>query len=164
MAWSEGRWAGHRARSTNLKEQDPSRAAHAATGAISLAQAQRVLDDSPFVRWWGFVLEGLGQGEATLRLPFRPEMLRPGGYVQGGASMALADAAFWLALMTIVGEEPMALTLEMKTNFLRGARGDLRCRARVLKAGRRIVYGEASTSEGDVLVAHHTLTYMRPTR
>ena len=148
-----------------MNEDDPPPARDAApTGAISLAQAQRVLDDSPFVRWWGFVLEGLGEGEASLALPYRGEMLRPGGYIQGGASMALADAAFWLALMTVVGEEPMALTVEMKTNFLRGARGDLRCRARVLKAGRRIVYGEASTTEGGVLVAHHTLTYMRPTR
>ncbi|MFN2520033.1 MAG: PaaI family thioesterase [Candidatus Limnocylindria bacterium] len=133
-----------------------------ATGPkISLADARRVLDGSPFAQWWGFTLEGIGEGEATMLLPFRAEMLRPGGFLQGGASMALADAAFWLALMTVVGEEPMALTLEMKTNFLRGARGDLRCRARVLKAGRRIVYGEASTTERDVLVAHHTLTYMR---
>ncbi len=133
-----------------------------ASPKISMADARRVLDASPFVRWWGFALEGLADGEATLLLPFRAEMLRPGGFIQGGASMALADAAFWLALMTVVGEEPMALTLEMKTNFLRGARGDLRCRARVLKAGRRIVYGEASTTEREVLVAHHTLTYMRP--
>ncbi len=130
---------------------------------ISMADARGILDESPFVRWWGFALEELGDGEATLRLPFRAEMLRPGGFIQGGASMALADATFWLALMTVVGEERMALTLEMKTNFLRGARGDLRCRARVLKAGRRIVYGEASTTERDVLVAHHTLTYIRAT-
>jgi uncharacterized protein (TIGR00369 family) len=77
--------------------------------------------------------------------------------------MALADVAFWLALMTNTGEERMALTLEMKTSFLRPARGDLRCEAHVLRAGRRIVYGEASTFDAaDTLVAHHTLTYIRP--
>ncbi|CAN5193713.1 hypothetical protein BH18CHL2_BH18CHL2_11120 [soil metagenome] len=132
--------------------------------AISEQAARRVLEESPFARWWGFVLESLGEGTAAVRLPARDEFIRPGGYLQGGASMALADVAFWLALMTKTGEERMALTLEMKTSFLRAARSDLLCDARVLKAGRRIVYGVASTMDtGGELVAHHTLTYMRPT-
>ena len=131
--------------------------------AISETDARRVLDEAPFARWWGFALESIGDGIATVRLPARDEFVRPGGSLQGAAPMALADAAFWIALMTKTGEERMALTLEMKTNFLRPARGDLRCEARVLRAGRRIVYGEASTFDtANTLVAHSTLTYIRP--
>ncbi|HEY8655216.1 MAG TPA: PaaI family thioesterase [Candidatus Limnocylindria bacterium] len=131
--------------------------------AISEADARRVLAEAPFARWWGFVLDTVGDGTATVRLPAREEFIRPGGSLQGAAPMALADVAFWLALMTNTGEERMALTLEMKTSFLRPARGDLRCEAHVLRAGRRIVYGEASTFDAaDTLVAHHTLTYIRP--
>lgn len=133
------------------------------TGAISEADARRILDEAPFCRWWGFALDTLGDGIATVLLPAREEFIRPGGSLQGAAPMALADVAFWLALMTKTGEERMALTLEMKTSFLRPARGDLRCDARVLRAGRRIVYGEASTFDtAGSLVAHHTLTYIRP--
>lgn len=131
--------------------------------AITEADARRVLEEAPFARWWGFALDTLGDGLATVRLPAREEFIRPGGSLQGAAPMALADVAFWLALMTKTGEERMALTLEMKTSFLRPARGDLRCEARVLRAGRRIVYGEASTFDAvGTLVAHHTLTYIRP--
>ena len=65
--------------------------------------------------------------------------------------------------MTSIGEEQMALTLEMKTNFLKGAKGSLRCEARVLQAGRRVVYGEASCFDDTrKRVSHHTLTYLRP--
>lgn len=37
----------------------------------------------------------------------------------------------------------------------------LRCRARVLKLGRRLVYGVAECLAGDRLLTHHTLTYAR---
>ncbi len=86
-----------------------------------------------------------------------------GACLQGAAVMALSDTAFWLALMTLVGEELMAVTLEMKTNFLKGAKGALRCEARVLQSGRRVVYGEASCFDASGRrVSHHTLTYLLP--
>ena len=79
--------------------------------------------------------------------------------------MGAADVAFWIALMTVVGEETLALTIHMSTSFLRGARGDLVCDAVVLRAGRRIAFGEARTFDGSgELVAHHSLTYIREER
>jgi len=99
----------------------------------------------------------------VLLLPHRSELERPGGLLQGACVMALSDAAFWLAAMTEIGEELMCVTLEMKTNFLRGAKGSLRCQATVLQAGRRVVYGEASCFDDSAKrVSHHTLTYLRP--
>jgi uncharacterized protein (TIGR00369 family) len=78
--------------------------------------------------------------------------------------MTLADVAFWIALLSLTGPGDPAVTLEMKTNFLGAARGDLVCDARVIKAGRQIVYGEAETRrEAEELVAHHTVTYLRAT-
>ncbi len=51
----------------------------------------------------------------------------------------------------------------MKTNFLSSAREeDFRCHAKVLKLGRRLVYGvaECTTLEGKLLT-HNTITYIR---
>jgi uncharacterized protein (TIGR00369 family) len=137
--------------------------ADASTSRITLSDAQRVLDGTGFGPWWGLVVDAVGPGTAMLRLPYRREFERPGGVLQGACVMALSDAAFWLAAMTSIGEEPMAVTLEMKTNFLKGAKGTLRCEARVLQAGRRVVYGEASCFDDSLKrVSHHTLTYLRP--
>jgi uncharacterized protein (TIGR00369 family) len=78
--------------------------------------------------------------------------------------MTLADVAFWIAGMTVIGPNPSALTLQMSSTFLRPATlGDLRSEARILRAGRRILYGEASVTDvrGNLLT-HHVLTYIRP--
>jgi uncharacterized protein (TIGR00369 family) len=131
---------------------------------LSLEAAQRLLDGSPFGRWWGYRIEAVGPGTVRLRLPFQPGFERPGGVLQGGCAMTLADVAFWLAGMTITGEEAMALTLQVTSSFLRPAGlGDLHCEARVLRSGRKVIYGEASCrdAKGNV-VTHHVLTYLRP--
>jgi len=51
----------------------------------------------------------------------------------------------------------------MKTNFLNGEREeDILCRAKVLKLGRRLIYGvgECRHREGKLLT-HSTITYIR---
>jgi len=51
----------------------------------------------------------------------------------------------------------------MKTAFLKSAREeDIVCSARILKPGRRTMYGTAECTSADgTLVAHHVLTYAR---
>ena len=131
---------------------------------ISLESAQQLLEGSPFGRWWGYRIEAVGPGTVRLRLPFQAGFERPGGVLQGGCAMTLADVAFWLAGMTVTGEEAMSLTLHVTSSFLRPAGlGDLVCDARVLRSGRKILYGDASCmdAQGQV-VTHHVLTYLRP--
>jgi uncharacterized protein (TIGR00369 family) len=130
---------------------------------ISLSQARALLEETPFAQWWGLHVEDVGDGWATVGLPARPELLRPGGVLHGSCYEVTADVAMWLAIMTRVGVEAMAVTIEMKTSFLRGATTGIRSRAEVLRAGRRIVFGVASTTDDDgTLVAHTTLSYVRP--
>ncbi len=131
---------------------------------ISVDAAQRLIEGSPFGRWWGYRVEQLGPGRAVLLLPFQAHFERPGGVLQGGCAMTLADVAFWIAGMTVMGEDPSAVTLQMSSSFLRPAvLGDLRSEARILRAGRRILYGEASVMDArGNLLTHHVLTYMRP--
>ena len=134
-----------------------------AMAQITLAQAQDLFDQTPFARWWGLTALELGEGWATVGLGTRPEFLRPGQVLHGACYEVIADAAMWLAIMTRVGVEAMAVTVEMKTSFLRGATTDLASRAEVLRLGRRIVFGEARTTDQEgSLVAHSTLSYVRP--
>jgi len=131
---------------------------------ITVEIAQRMIDGSPFGRWWGYQVEEVGPGRARLRLPFQPGFERPGGVLQGGCAITLAEVTFWIAGMTVIGEDPSAMTLQMSSSFLRPATlGDLRSEARILRAGRRILYGEASVTDPQGnLLTHHVLTYMRP--
>jgi uncharacterized protein (TIGR00369 family) len=134
-----------------------------AEARITVDVAQRIIDASPFGRWWGFRVEDVGSGTARLHLPFQAGFERPGGVLQGGCAMTLADVSFWIAGMTVMGEDPSALTLQMSSSFLRPAvLGDLRSEARILRAGRRILYGDASVTDArGNLLTHHVLTYMR---
>ncbi|MDP8957687.1 MAG: PaaI family thioesterase [Actinomycetota bacterium] len=130
---------------------------------ITPERAQQILTQQPFCQWWDYRLGHLGEGEAEVVLPDAGHLYRPGGYIHGAAVAGLADVAFWLALMTVAGEQQMALTLNMSSNFLRGAVGELRAVGRVMRHGRRVVYGQAHTYDrGKQLVAHHTLTYLLP--
>jgi acyl-coenzyme A thioesterase PaaI-like protein len=78
--------------------------------------------------------------------------------------MAAADVAMWLAVVTRLGPHDMSVTGELHTAFLSAARReDFFCSARIVKLGRRLIYGVAEcASGGGRLLAHHTVTYVRP--
>jgi acyl-coenzyme A thioesterase PaaI-like protein len=77
--------------------------------------------------------------------------------------MAAADCAMWLAVKARIGVENDALTSDLNTAFLAPAKGEhVYCTARILKMGRRRIYGvaECHGRKGN-LFSHHTLTYVR---
>ena len=134
--------------------------------AVTGAELQRILDDVAFTRAYGFRLQAIGDGECTLEVPFRAESERPGGIVSGQVFMAAADVAMWLAIMTRLGATDGSVTAGMTSAFLGAARREpFRCTARIVKLGRRLVYGVAeSVGTGGRLLAHHSLTYARVSR
>jgi len=132
--------------------------------AATELELQQVLSEAAFARIYGFRLHSIADGECTLDVPFQATFERPGGIVGGPVFMAAADVAMWLAIMTRLGKADGSVTVEMKTNFLSAAKQeDFRCAARILKLGKRLVYGvaECVSTEG-TLLTHHTLTYFRP--
>jgi uncharacterized protein (TIGR00369 family) len=133
--------------------------------AFDLDDARRLLDGQAFCGWWGLSVQAVAPGRCTVHLPLRPELLRPGGVLHGAGYEVAADVAAWVAIMSLVGEEPMAVTIEMKTSFLRGATTDVTSEALVLRLGRRVAFLEARTVDAaGELCAHSTLTYSRPAR
>jgi len=131
--------------------------------AATEAELRLVLDQVPFTRAYGFLLHAIAPGQCTLDVPFQPIFERPGGIVGGQVFMAAADVAMWLAIKTRLGSADESVTATMTSAFLDAARHEpFRCTARVVKLGRRLVYGvaESVSSEGRLLT-HHSLTYAR---
>lgn len=124
---------------------------------------QDLLDRSRFLQPYGLRVVAVQSGECTLELPHRAELERPGGIINGPALMAAADCAMWLAIKARLGIEGDALTAELNTAFLAPAKGGhVYCTAKILKFGRRRIYGVAECHGGKgELFSHHTLTYMR---
>jgi len=126
------------------------------------ADLNALLDAHDFTRRPGLRVVAVGDGECEIEVPYRPENDRPGGVISGQVYMHAADIAFWLAIKTRLGLDDASITSSMTTAFLDSARGEpLRCRARVLKLGRRLVYGSAECFVGERPMTHHTVTYAR---
>jgi len=125
---------------------------------------QRLLDRARFLRPYRFRVVAVSRGRCTLELPHRPMLERPGGIINGPALMAAADCAMWLAIKAKLGVEGDALTAELNTAFLAPAKGEhVYCTAKVLKFGRRRIYGVAQChGRRGNLFSHHTVTYVRP--
>ena len=134
--------------------------------SVSVMEVNAFADEQlPFCREFGMTCESLAVDEAVVRWRFDRRWARPVDFVCGPVMMAMADAAVYFACFTQGGIVALALTNELKTTFLRPAAGggDLLCRARILKRGRKVVYGLADVYEEaapERLVAQSTATYV----
>jgi uncharacterized protein (TIGR00369 family) len=108
----------------------------------------------------------LERGRSVLRMRTGPRDVRPGGTVAGPVMFGLADLAIYAAVMSAVGEVPLAVTTDATIHFLRRPRAtSLIARARLLKEGKRLVVGEAEIEHEDEAgapVAHAVMTYSVP--
>jgi acyl-coenzyme A thioesterase PaaI-like protein len=129
----------------------------------TISDLNGILADTPFLQPYGFRVETAAPGECMLVVPFRRSLERPGGIVSGMTLMGAADVALWLAIMTLRGVSERWVTSDMKTAFLRSAREeDISCGARILKPGKRSIYGTAECRGANAgLIAHHVITYTR---
>jgi len=115
-----------------------------------------------FVALLDLHLVSMEHGKAVMRMPFRQEVTNGTGAVHGGAIVSLCDTVFYVALASIYGREQQTTTVALQCNFLAPALPpeDLIAEAKVLKAGRRVVYGEVYVRSGEKIVAHATLNFL----
>jgi acyl-coenzyme A thioesterase PaaI-like protein len=127
-------------------------------------ELQRLLDKAKFLRPYGFRVVQADRRKCMLERPHTPALERPGGIINGPALMAAADCAMWLAIKARLGIDGDALTSELNTAFLAPAKSEhVYCTARILKMGRRLIYGVAQChGKTGTLFSHHTVTYVRP--
>ena len=129
----------------------------------TVAELQAMLDGSEFTSAYGFQVVSVGDDQATIRVPFLKRWERPGGILSGQVYMNAADCAMWLAILGNYGRGPMTVTTELNTAFIAAAREeDITCSARILRHGRRLIYGQADCFGSDGrLLSHHMVTYAR---
>ncbi len=110
-------------------------------------------------------LEAYGRGRCRGRLPRDERNIRPGPSVSGPAIMGLGDVAAWIALLSVIGPVPLAVTSNLSVSFLRPAGlAAVVCDCSVLRAGRRlaVMLAEVSRESDAAGIAHMTITYAIP--
>ncbi|WP_043334804.1 PaaI family thioesterase [Belnapia moabensis] len=116
----------------------------------------------PLAEDWGVELLEAEDGRAVLRLPASTRLLRPGDTLSGPALMGLADVAMWAALLSVNDGRDNSVTSTMTVNFLRPAgSGPVLAEARLVKRGRRMVFGEIMihAEDSEEVAVHVTTTW-----
>jgi acyl-CoA thioesterase len=130
-----------------------------------LARLREAFARVPYAHLLGIEIVRLERGEATLALGSRPELMRMAGIMHGGALASLMDSASAFAALTIIGADVHTVTVDLTLHFLRPVtEGLVEARARVLRAGRRIITVsiEATNADGKA-VATALTTYLKIT-
>lgn len=144
---------------------DPHELGREARGLSGLEFLRRLIAEErrvPIGMTLGMRLVEVGEGLAVFEAEAGPWAYNPSGSVHGGWYAAVLDAPLGSALHTTLPAGVGYTTLEMKVNFVRGARPDtgvLRAVGRVVHRGKRTAVTEArmEDSEGR-LYAHATST------
>lgn len=118
---------------------------------------------APWVQALNLSLTDAKQGEVRLSLPVTPQHVHGGGVVCGQTLMAACDTAMVLAVVSQLGQFQPMTTVQLQTSFLRSVPGDSGAAtvvARVLRMGRKLVFGEMEVLDAKgQLATHATTTY-----
>ena len=112
-----------------------------------------------------YIILKLDHALSEVRLVATEANLRPGNTISGPTMFELADIAFYLAVISLPGSSPLALTANVSINFLRKPKhSNLIASAKIKKSGRKLVVGDVEIFSEDMsqLVAHAIFTYSLP--
>src|SRR5688500_6925160 len=125
------------------------------TGAEIEALMDRHFPDSR--RLWK--ITALEERKITLRMAFRPDLVRAGGTISGPPMMALADTAAYFVTLAHAGPLPHMATANLDIHFLsRPKPVDIIATATLLRLGRRLAVSivEIRSDGSEEVVAHAT--------
>ena len=99
----------------------------------------------------GVEIDSIEKGHVRMRLPLRPELLAPNGYLHAATVVALADAACGYGCIASLPDGAEGFTtIELKTNFLATAlEGTLGCESRLVHGGRTTQVWDATVTRDD---------------
>ena len=107
-------------------------------------EIERVFHSAPFITRLGLQLDAVSPGECRTSLMLTEHHLQQDGFVHAGVQARVADHTAGAAAASLVPEGQSVLSAEFKINLLRAATGnELRCIARVLKAGNTLTVVES---------------------
>ena len=115
-----------------------------------------------------FIVRISDDGRLSVEMPVNDRHLRPGGTVSGPSMFALADVAFYLAILQKIGPEGLTVTTSATINFMRKpGLEQLVAIPQIHKLGRHLVVGNvliyaACDQMFEKPVASASLTYSIP--
>jgi len=117
----------------------------------------------PFAKLLGIKLEAIEPGDATLSLQIRDDFRQNAGVVHGGVIASLIDSATAFAILPLLNPEERTTTVDLTISYLRPlVAGVIVARAKVVRAGKRIIATSAELFDGDGKLAATALsTYIR---
>jgi uncharacterized protein (TIGR00369 family) len=135
------------------------------TTRLSAAEITAFLDDVFPGSMEHFVIEDVRPMHARVRMLFNEFRLRPGGTISGPSLMMLADTGLWVALLAMIGREPLSVTSHLDIDFLRkAAPDDVVAETTLHKIGKRLAVGDVLMySAGETVpCARASVTYAIP--
>lgn len=128
-------------------------------------RVREAFEHIPFARLLGMELGELRRGAATLHIEAREELKRNRGILHGGVVASLADTAAAFAVLTLSEQGQATTTIDLTVHYLRPlAAGRATARARVLRAGKRILVISVDVlDEGQALAATALTSFIRLT-
>ena len=108
----------------------------------------------PFGELIGLEFIVVGDGRSRCEMEVKDELFNPHGVLHGGAIYAMADTGMGGALYTMLEENELCTTVEIKIAYFTAVRsGKLICETRVIERRSRIAILESEVTAADQLVA-----------
>jgi len=136
------------------------------TSKLTESQRKRIedaLSRVPFAKLLGIKLDTIEPGDATLSLQIRDDFRQNAGVVHGGVIASLIDSAMAFAIVPLLNADERTTTVDLTISYLRPlTAGSMVARAKVLRAGRRLIVVSADLfDDGRNLAATALSTYVR---
>jgi uncharacterized protein (TIGR00369 family) len=127
------------------------------------ASIAELFPTTPYMASLGIVIERYEPDEATIRLPFRPDLTNDGTYYHGGVIASMLDSTGALAAWSNhdFDKGARASTVAMSVQYVGACKqSDLLCHARAIKRGKELTFTEITATDADgAVVAHAVQTY-----
>ncbi len=136
-----------------MHESDPTEAEPLDEEAVSFIR-RRIEEEHGYLSWLNTRVDVAERGRIVLSIPFEEKLTNEDGRtIHGGVAATLIDTAGGIAQRTTF-ENPLAggvATVNLNTNYLRPATGDLRAEAHVVRAGGSIGVSDmrVTSTDGD---------------
>jgi len=111
--------------------------------------AFEAVKSTPYLKLLGIELVEIERGKAVMRLEMQEKLRQPHGLLHGGATASLIDTATAFAVVSVLDKSEKASTVDLTVQYLRPhTEGEIVCTAKILRAGKRLLFVSAEVVNG----------------